>query len=187
MNTPHSPSTLNTSPTAVTTPPKNDYTASKPNETDSPHPSKTAKPPKRAKKHHVKVLGPLQDEDVPNPISPLLGLPPELLHRIATYALTSPTHTLTYDFTHMRFDVSSIGVGLMATCHTIALQTRFLHFSSNTLVFKVGNPADAGAVRDLGVVHSSLCRVARAHGRLFWACLVVKGKRHSMAVLGGGG
>jgi len=163
-------------------PHKRDYSASSSHQADYQQPSKTPKRHKKARKHHLKFLGPIQDDhpaphanDLDQPAtttpasnpSPLLRLPPEVFHRIASYALTSPTSSLGYNFTTMRFDVAEIGVGLISTCHAIALATRFLHFSKNTLVFKTELLEGGRVSRDLITVLNGLEGLAKAHGRVF--------------------
>jgi hypothetical protein len=72
--------------------------------------------------------------------SPLLSLPAELRNQIYTLALTSPTSTLPFNPTTRRFDVSSIGAGLLSTCSQIFDETRYLPLQLNRLVFDMESP-----------------------------------------------
>jgi hypothetical protein len=67
--------------------------------------------------------------------STLLALPAELRNVIYTYALTSPTSSLTFIPSTRRFDVSTIGAGLLVTCRSLAEETRYLPLQLNKLVF----------------------------------------------------
>ena len=171
-------------------PHKSDCIGSSPHQADDQRPSKILKRDKQAKKHHLKFLGPTQDDHLPPPTndldqpatthtsspSPLLRLPPEVFHRIASYALTSPTESLSYNFTDMRFDVAEIGVGLISTCHAIALETRFLHLSKNTLIFKTKMLKDGRVGRDLIAIVTGLEGLAKAHVRVFPIYIECHGK-----------
>lgn len=53
------------------------------------------------------------------------------------YALTTPDGCLTYNIKRKRFDVSSIGAGLLTVCHSIATETQYLPLLLNTLKFDV--------------------------------------------------
>ena len=70
-------------------------------------------------------------------MSSLLALPAELRNQIYSYALTSPTHTLTFNVQTKRFDVSTIGAGLLTTCGSLFEETRYLPLQLNRLVFEV--------------------------------------------------
>ncbi|CAO2647149.1 Nn.00g080710.m01.CDS01 [Neocucurbitaria sp. VM-36] len=110
-----------------------------------PH-RKSFRPYKKATKTHPKILGPIADpEDVQRykmTKSPLLSLPAELRQMIWEAALTSPTGSLTYDSSKKRFNVSSIGAGLLTTCHFVALETQYLPLQLNKLVFNMPTPAN---------------------------------------------
>ena len=71
--------------------------------------------------------------------SPLLALPAELRNQIYSYALTSPTHTLTFNVQTKRFDVPAIGAGLLTTCRSLSEETRYLPLQLNRLVFEVAS------------------------------------------------
>jgi hypothetical protein len=67
--------------------------------------------------------------------SPLLSLPPELRYLIYSYALTSPTGTLTFNRVTRRLDVSLIGAGLLTACRPLFEETRYMPLQLNLLVF----------------------------------------------------
>ncbi len=69
--------------------------------------------------------------------SQLLALPAEIRLIIWEYALTSSTGSLVYDFDKRRFDVSTIGAGILTTCHSMASETLYLPLKLNRLVFDV--------------------------------------------------
>ncbi|OAL43095.1 hypothetical protein IQ07DRAFT_650372 [Pyrenochaeta sp. DS3sAY3a] len=69
--------------------------------------------------------------------SPLLNLPAELRRMICDYALTTPDGCLNYNIKRKRFDVSSIGAGLLTVCHSVAIETQYLPLLLNTLKFDV--------------------------------------------------
>lgn len=72
----------------------------------------------------------------------LLTLPPEIRNMIWDYALSSDSGTLYYDNRIKRFDVPSIGAGLMTTCRSTFNETLFAALRPNTLVLDnelVGN------------------------------------------------
>ncbi|KAF1847734.1 uncharacterized protein K460DRAFT_333042 [Cucurbitaria berberidis CBS 394.84] len=104
-------------------------------------------PYKKPRKTHPKILGPMTlPENVRNykmTESSLLNLPAELRQMIWDHALTSPTGSLTYDTTKNRFDVSSIGAGLLTTCHCVALETQYLPLQLNKLVFDIPTRTNA--------------------------------------------
>jgi len=52
------------------------------------------------------------------------------------FALTAPDERLIYNPAIARFNVSSIGAGLITTSHQIALETQFLPPKLNDLVFR---------------------------------------------------
>jgi hypothetical protein len=64
----------------------------------------------------------------------LTSLPVELRSQIYTYALTSPTGTLTFSPLTGRFDVSTIGAGLLTTSRSLYDETRYLPLQLNRLV-----------------------------------------------------
>ena len=67
--------------------------------------------------------------------SRLLALPAELRHIIWEHTMTSSSGSLVYDSHSRRFDVSSIGAGLISTCHHTSQETKFLPLKLNKLVF----------------------------------------------------
>lgn len=67
--------------------------------------------------------------------SQLLELPAELRLMIWEYTLTTPDGYLRYDQSRKRFDVSSIGAGLLTVCHSVALETQYLPLQLNRLKF----------------------------------------------------
>lgn len=79
---------------------------------------------------------------------------------IYEYALTSPTDALSYDTTKKRFDVSSIGAGLLTTCHFIALETQYMPLQLNKLAFNMPTPANV----DFMVFLARLNRLEAAMG-----------------------
>ena len=81
------------------------------------------------------------------------------------YALTSPTGSLTYDTTKNRFDVSTIGAGLLTSCHFVALETLYLPLQLNRLVFDT--PTLANANVDFMVFLERLNRLEAALGWVF--------------------
>jgi hypothetical protein len=72
-----------------------------------------------------------------NMSSPLLLLPAELRNRIYFFALTTPTGDLTFNTSRRRFNVSSIGAGLLTACRSLYSETRYLPLQSNRLVFEL--------------------------------------------------
>ncbi|EUC47016.1 hypothetical protein COCMIDRAFT_45383, partial [Bipolaris oryzae ATCC 44560] len=95
----------------------------------------------KAKKHHIKLLGSVESSAASTPsitssteIPFLLRLPGEIRNLIYSYALTSPTSSLTYNVSEMRFPLHDIGFGLMSSCHALALETQYLHLKLNRLV-----------------------------------------------------
>ncbi|RMZ68238.1 hypothetical protein GMOD_00004451 [Pyrenophora seminiperda CCB06] len=137
MTLPCAPDAPNSSPASPSETHVHDHSASTLSQTDVQAPLKATKRRRKAKKHHLKFLRPTQNRDQPATSTfPYLRLPAEIRLLIASYALTSPTGSLHYNPSSMCFDVSSIGVGLIATCHEIALETQYLHLSLNRLVFE---------------------------------------------------
>jgi hypothetical protein len=133
------------------------------------NPTKISKPRRRAKKHHLKFLGPAQDKFTTTSsktISPLLRLPGEIRNLIYFYTLTSPTSALVYNASEMRFETSGIGLGLLSSCHAIALETQHLHFKLNTLLFALGN-GEALRDREMTTILRGLARLACAKGWRF--------------------
>jgi hypothetical protein len=55
---------------------------------------------------------------------------------IYEYALTSPTGALTFNPATRRFDVSSIGAGLLTVCRSLSEETRYLPLQFNRLEFE---------------------------------------------------
>jgi hypothetical protein len=72
-----------------------------------------------------------------NMSSPLLLLPAELRNRIYFFALTTSTGDLTFNTSRRRFNVSSIGAGLLTTCRSLYSETRYLPLQLNRLVFEL--------------------------------------------------
>jgi hypothetical protein len=73
--------------------------------------------------------------------SQLLSLPTELRLQIWSHALTSPICTLYFDSDTNRFDLSSIGAGLLTACRQTYHETRWLPVQLNEMV--IGIPEDA--------------------------------------------
>jgi hypothetical protein len=69
--------------------------------------------------------------------SPFLALPAELRNAIYTFALTTPSGSLTFNPSTRRFDVSSIGAGLLTTCRALFEETQYLPLQLNKLVFEI--------------------------------------------------
>jgi hypothetical protein len=129
-------------------------------------PTKKCKSHPKAKKHHLKLLGPVQNDPTTTPAretSPLLRLPIEVRHLIFSYALTSPSSSLTYNAADMRFSLCDIGSGLLSSCHALALETQYLHLKLNTLIFVLDR--DTGvSERDLKAILTNLERLGDARG-----------------------
>ena len=89
---------------------------------------------KHSLKTHPKVLGPL-DPQSQSQTSRLLELPAELRHMIWCHALTASDRKLHYNATSRCFAQGDIAVGLLLTCHQLALETTHLHLKMNTLCF----------------------------------------------------
>ncbi|XP_014558870.1 hypothetical protein COCVIDRAFT_93474 [Bipolaris victoriae FI3] len=136
------------------------------------NPTKIGKFRSKAKKHHLKLLGPVKVSPTTTPsttssteIPFLLRLPGEIRNLIYSYALTSPTSSLIYNASEMRFPLHDIGFGLMSSCHALALETQYQHFKLNRLVFVV-NQGTIGNIWDYITVMKNLGRLADAKG---WA------------------
>jgi hypothetical protein len=69
--------------------------------------------------------------------SHLLLLPAELRNRIYFFALTTSTGDLIFNTSQRRFNVSSIGAGLLTTCRSLYSETRYLPLQLNRLVFEL--------------------------------------------------
>ncbi|KAJ6272487.1 hypothetical protein PSV08DRAFT_246591 [Bipolaris maydis] len=143
---------------------------------DSSHPhwlsfqnlTKIGKSRLRAKKHHLKLLGPVEASPATTlsttsstEIPFLLRLPGEIRNSIYSYALTSPTLSLTYNASEMRFPLDDIGFGLMSSCHALALETQYLHLKLNRLVF-VFDTDTALKTREYFIVLENLKRLGDA-------------------------
>lgn len=151
-------------------------------------PMKISKPHRRRKKHHLKFLGPTQNDPITissKTISPILRLPGEIRKLIYSYALTSPTSTLAYDASEMRFQADDIGLGLLSSCHAVALETQHLHFKLNTLVFALENSDDAGALkkRDMTAIFRGLGSLACARGWRFQMEISVRNEDTSQVTM----
>lgn len=85
--------------------------------------------------------------------SPLLKLPAELRNMVYEYAFTTSTGELFYDATKKRFDVTSIGAGLLTTCHSILQEVQYLPLQFNKLVFQMPTPADVDFMVFLARLH----------------------------------
>ena len=92
--------------------------------------------------------------------SPVLALPRELRNAIYSYALTSPTGSLTFIPCTLRFDVSAIGVGLLVTCRSLAEETRYLPLQLNKLVFHMPDSRVGFAL--------FLCRLNELEDKMGW-------------------
>jgi hypothetical protein len=74
--------------------------------------------------------------------SALLSLPYELRSHICLYALTAPAGGLIFNSAKRRFEVSSIGAGLLTTCRSLYWETRYLPLElSHWLMFNVPLPS----------------------------------------------
>ena len=134
------------------------------------NPTKIGKFRPKAKKHHLKLLGPVESSPTATPsttssteIPFLLRLPGEVRNLIYSYALTSPTSSLVYNASEMCFPLHDIGLGLMSSCHALALETQYLHFKLNRLVFVV-NQGTTGNIWDYVAVMKNLGRLGDAKG-----------------------
>lgn len=139
------------------------------NEAPSQNLIKTSKSRPRARKHHLKLLGPVPDHATTTQptTSSFLSLPPEIRRIIYIYALTSPGSFLTYDWSRMRFQLQDIAFGLLTACHAIALETQYLHFKLNTVIFR--------AYQDHGVTQREISTLVRGLLRLDGVRVVVSG------------
>ncbi|KAH6638884.1 hypothetical protein C7974DRAFT_122892 [Boeremia exigua] len=90
--------------------------------------------------------------------SSLLKLPAELRNKIWNYALMDDTNTLLFNPRTKRFDISSIGAGLLTTCRSISAETMYTPLRLNTLVFSVGTIGDV----DMWVLLAKLERLEQA-------------------------
>jgi hypothetical protein len=133
-------------------------------------PSKISKPPKRPRKAHLKILGPvfshttLAAHEAVVLASPFLSLPGEIRNMIYTYALSSETQCLAYDKRHGRFNVSGIGAGLLQTCHMVSRETMYMPLLVNTLVFSSstgGGETEEKMLKCMG-------RIIRLGGKFGW-------------------
>lgn len=120
----------------------------------------------KARKYHLKLPGPIKNHATAsssNSNSLLLRLTAEIRCLIFSCALTSPTSSLTYNATSMRFDLSNIGTGLLTSCHEVAIETQYLHLKLNTLIFDVDGEGGLNS-RDLNTVLRNLKRLEEAFG-----------------------
>lgn len=68
--------------------------------------------------------------------SSFLALAAEVRNLVYLYVLTLPTRNLTFDASTRRFNVSTIGAGLLSTCLLVWGETRYLPLQLDRLRFK---------------------------------------------------